>query len=108
VDHAVETRIAKHPDPSASHSQSREAIGIFLRDGCRCGYRSISGLQQPSSGPAKPATPRTYRRRDNGDFHCGRSRSGREFGPDVELGEDEEIGLEPAEQTIYVQRKVVG
>jgi len=105
---AVEPGITKDSNPIASHSQTREAIRIFFRDGCRRGYSPIAGFQKPPSRPPEPAAARTYGGRHDSNLDTRGGRSGCKFRPDVELDEHEEIGLQGAKQTIYVRREIVG
>ncbi len=105
-DHAVEAGspriwIRSGATPSAPAGTRRRARRRGGSDG------AVTGFQQPPSEPAKTTAARAYRGRDESDVGPAAGCPGGQLGPEVELGEDQEVGLEGPQQAIHVLGQIV-
>src|SRR6185312_16390788 len=90
-EHAIETRIAQNLDPIRSNAQLLQPERILRRDRGGYGDGAVSRFQQPPSEPAKTTAARAYRRGYERQVGPSAGRSSGQFGPDVELGEHQQV-----------------
>jgi hypothetical protein len=110
--HAVEARIAKHANALGRHAQPREPRRVRLGHRARGPDRRVAGAEQRARGPAEPPAPGADGGRDEG-HHDAVSRGTRgQLGPEVQLGEHQQVWRERAEQPLgrvgEIVRQVVG
>jgi hypothetical protein len=108
LDYTVEPWISQHSDSLGGNSEVGESLGIVVRCCGRSRNHLIAGRQKGTGRPAAPSTPRT----DCGahDRYFG-SRSGGTSGelrPEIQLGEDQQAGLEDSEEPVHRAWKIVG
>ena len=108
VEDTVEPGVPQDPDSVPRKPQSFQSGCVSRGDGACCGDRSVSRLQQRPGGPAKAATPGPDGRSNQRYFNTAGSSSGGQLGPDIQLGKDQQIGLERLDQPINGRWEVIG
>jgi hypothetical protein len=109
---AVEPRVAQHADPLLRHAEPRQPFSVVARDGRGGAHHGVPGRQQRSSRPAEPPTSPAHRACHDRHRDPPRRGPNGELGPQVQLGEHQEIRGKAREQAVdfsgQIVRQVIG
>ncbi len=108
VEYGIDAWITGHHDASGVGTESGEAPGVGFANRADRRERCIAGGEHRSRRPPQPAAVFEYGRCHQRDCGSARGCTRREFGPQVELGENEQVGHERVEGCIDVANPVVG
>lgn len=104
----VDARIAGHLDRLGRRAELRHPGAVRGRDRPDRVEDFVAAAGRHEGGPAQPTAHRGDGRRDHGDVRAARRGARGEFRPEVELGEDQQVGSDGLEDRVDIAGEVVG